>query len=120
MSNKTYHAAVAAGDKPLVWLHGEIKTPPFSTEARVEAALLLRRLQRGERLSMPHARPKPSIGPRCHELRVQDRDQTWRIVFRTDRDAIVIAEVFSKKTQATPGPVIRTCQRRLAAYDALR
>jgi len=111
---------VAAGDKPLVWLHGEIKTPPFSTEGRVEAGLLLRRLQRGEILSMPHARPMPSIGARCHELRVQDRDQTWRIVFRIDRDAIVILDVFSKKTQAMPDRVIRTCQRRLASYDGLR
>jgi phage-related protein len=120
MSNMTYHASVAAGDKPLVWLHGEIKTPPLSTEARVEAGLLLRRLQRGETLTMPHARPMPAIGRRCHELRVQDRDQTWRIVLRTDSDAIVILEVFSKKTQATPDLVIRTCQRRLASYDGLR
>jgi phage-related protein len=93
---------MAAGDKPLVWLHGEIKTPPFTSEARVEAGLLLRRLQRGEQLAMPHARPMPSIGPRCHELRVPDRDQTWRIVLRIDSDAIVIAEVFPKKTRATP------------------
>jgi hypothetical protein len=28
-------------DKPLAWLHGEIKTPPFSTEARIEAGVLL-------------------------------------------------------------------------------
>ena len=48
---------------PLVWLHGEIKTPPFTREARVEAGTLLRRLQEGERLEMPHSRPMPSIGP---------------------------------------------------------
>ena len=35
-------------DKPLVWLHGEVKSPPFSGAARLEAGLLLRRLQRGE------------------------------------------------------------------------
>jgi len=111
---------MAVGGKPLVWLHGEIKTPPFSTDARVEAGLLLRRLQRGETLSMPHARPMPSIGRRCHELRVQDRDQTWRIVLRIDADAIVMLEVFSKKSQATPDLVLRTCQRRLQRYDSLR
>jgi hypothetical protein len=44
-------------DKPLVWLHGEIKTPPFSANARLEAGQLLRRLQKGELLGMPHARP---------------------------------------------------------------
>ncbi|HET7699063.1 MAG TPA: hypothetical protein VFK57_25315 [Vicinamibacterales bacterium] len=43
--------STAHADKPLVWLHGEVRTPPFSTEARIEAGTLLRRLQRGERLS---------------------------------------------------------------------
>ena len=38
-------------DKPLVWLRGEIKSPPFSADARLEAGVLLRRLQRGERAS---------------------------------------------------------------------
>ena len=104
-------------DKPLVWLHGEVKTPPFSAEARVEAGVLLRRLQRGDRLSMPHSRPMPSIGKRCHELRVQDDDVTWRIVYRTDPDAVVIADVFAKKTQRTPRAVTERCQARLSAYD---
>ncbi len=31
-------------DKPLVWLRGEVKTPPFGAEARVQAGFLLRRL----------------------------------------------------------------------------
>jgi hypothetical protein len=31
-------------DKPLVWLRGEIKTPPLSTNARLEAGFLLRQL----------------------------------------------------------------------------
>jgi len=63
-------------EKPLVWLHGEIKTPPFTADARVEAGVLLRRLQRGEGLSLPHSRPMRDIGRRCHELRVPDEDQT--------------------------------------------
>jgi phage-related protein len=108
-----------SADKPLVWLHGEVKTPPFSAEARVEAGVLLRRLQRGERLSLPHSRPMPSIGPRCHELRIPDADATWRLVYRLDSDAIVIVEVFSKKTRATAKHVIEACQRRLKAYDAI-
>ena len=103
--------------KPLVWIHGEIHTPPFSAEARIEAGVLLRRLQRGERLSLPHSRPMPVLGPRCHELRVVDRDATWRIMYRADEDAVVILEVFSKKTRATPTAVIESCRRRLAEYD---
>jgi phage-related protein len=104
-------------DKPLVWLHGEVKTPPFSATARLEAGFLLRRLQKGDVLSMPQSRPMPSIGPRCHELRVNDEAATWRIVYRIDVDAIVIAAVFSKKTQATPVEVIKVCKKRLKEYD---
>ena len=59
--------------RPLVWLKGEIRTPPFSAEARVEAGFLRRRLQRGERLDMPQARAMPGVGARCVELRVVDR-----------------------------------------------
>ncbi|MBA3768611.1 MAG: type II toxin-antitoxin system RelE/ParE family toxin [Acidobacteria bacterium] len=106
-------------DKPLVWLRGEVKTPPFSLEARLEAGVLLRRLQRGESLSLPHSRPMPGIGPRCHELRIVDRDKTWRIIYRVDRDAVVIADVFRKTTQQTPKRVIDDCRRRLSQYDAL-
>jgi phage-related protein len=104
-------------DKPLVWLHGEVKTPPFSQEGRVEAGTLLRRLQQGEKLSLPHSRPMPVIGPRCHELRIQDQDVTWRIVYRTDLDAVIIAAVFAKKTSATPKQLIDVCKERLRRYD---
>lgn len=104
-------------DKPLVWLHGEIKTPPFSLEARIEAGMLLRRLQGGESIGLPHSRPMPLIGKRCHELRIHDEDVTWRIVYRTDADAIVIGEVFPKKTGRTPKKVIDVCKRRFKKYD---
>src|SRR3954469_13673337 len=109
---------MAAIDKPLVWLHGEIKSPPLSPAARLEAGLLLRKLQRGEKLGMPYARPMPSMGPRCHELRINDASATWRIAYRIDSDAIVIIEVFSKKTTQTPKPVIDNCKRRLKDYDS--
>ncbi len=106
-------------DKPLLWLRGEVKTPPFSAAARVEAGMLLRRLQGGERLGLPHSRPMPGIGARCHELRVVDAGKTWRIVYRLDRDAVVIADVFQKTTKQTPVRIVRDCQRRLAQYDAV-
>jgi phage-related protein len=108
---------MSSDDKPLVWLYGEVKTPPFSQLARIAAGFLLRRLQRGDRLALPHSRPMPSIGRRCHELRVVDEDRTWRIVYRIDADAIVIAEVFAKKTAQTPKRVIDTCKQRLKEYD---
>ena len=66
---------------------------------------------------MPHSRSMPSIGRRCHELRINDETATWRIVYRIDPDAVVILEVFSKKTTQTPGTVIDNCKRRLKDYD---
>jgi phage-related protein len=108
---------VSPKHKPLVWLHGQIKTPPLSQEARIEAGFLLRRLQRGEMLSLPHSRPMPAIGPRCHELRINDVSGAWRVVYRLDNDAIVIAEVFTKKTSRTPNATIELCRKRLREYD---
>jgi phage-related protein len=108
---------VSPKDKPLAWLHGEIKTPPLSRSARLEAGFLLRQLQRGELLSMPQSRPMPSVGPRCHELRINDVTGTWCVVYRIDNDAIVILEVFAKKTGKTPKTVIDTCRKRLKEYD---
>ena len=78
---------------------------------------MLRRLQAGETLRLPHSRPMPSIGLRCHELRIVDRDTTWRIIYRTDDDAVVIAEVFAKKTRKTPRHAIDVSISRLKEYD---
>jgi phage-related protein len=60
----------------------------------------------------------PSIGQRCQELRVVDADKTWRLVYRIDAEAIVIADVFQKTTARTPTRVIDDCRRRLRLYDA--
>lgn len=108
-------------DKPLVWLHGEVKSPPFSSEARIKAGFLLRELQSGVKLSMPDSRPMPSIGRRCYELRIIDSEsgKTWRIMYRIDPDAVVILDVFAKKTQKTPQKVIDVCKKRLREYDRI-
>ncbi len=108
---------LASVDKPLVWLSGEIKTPPFSAAARCEAGVLLRQLQAGVKLGMPHSRPMSSIGVRCHELRIVDDNKTWRVVYRLDPDAVIIADVFQKTTRQTPARVIAACTRRLKRYD---
>jgi len=60
----------------------------------------------------------PSIAPRCHELRIVDRDVAWRIVYRTDDDAVVIVEVFRKTTARTSKQFIEVCRKRLGDYDA--
>src|SRR5665647_3868276 len=99
--------------KLLAWLHGEVKTPPFSAEARIEAGVLLRHLQEGIKISLPHSRPMPSIGRGCHELRIPDENRTWRIVYYVDTVAIVILEVFAKTTNQTPQAIIDVCKARL-------
>ena len=38
-------------------------------------------------------------------------------MYREDSDSVLIAEVFSKKTQATPKSVIDLCKRRFDFYD---
>jgi phage-related protein len=118
MSDPTYNPeAMISDDRPLVWLSSVVKSPPFSKDARLEAGFLLRKLQKGQMLDMPHSRPMPVIGERCHELRVVDVDKTWRIIYRIDSDAIVILDVFSKKTRTTPQSVINRSRRRLREYD---
>ncbi|WP_425615301.1 type II toxin-antitoxin system RelE/ParE family toxin [Anatilimnocola sp. NA78] len=104
--------------KPLVWLEGEVKTPPFTVEGRQEVGMLLRLLQEGLRLSMPHAEALPDVGARCGALRVRDSQHNWRIMYRIDSDAILVLEVYAKKTRKIPDEVIARCQKRLSHYDA--
>jgi phage-related protein len=124
MSLLTYHKQMKKQEKPnakpikpLAWLHGEVKTPPFSAAARIEAGGLIRRIQNGELLPMPLSRPMSIIGSNCHELRVNDETLVWRIMYRIDADAIVILEVFPKKSPETPKPVIDVCKARLKRYE---
>jgi len=118
MSDMTYNPrAMTSSSKPLVWLSAVVKSPPFSKEARLEAGFLLRKLQLGQLLEMPQSRPMPVIGKCCHELRVIDVDKTWRIVYNIDSDAIVILDVFNKKTQTTPQKVIDRSKKRLREYN---
>jgi phage-related protein len=107
-----------AKDRPVIWLHGEVKTPPFSRDARLVAGILLRRLQRGERLRLPLSRPMPQIATGCHELRISDGRTEWRIVYFVAADGIVVLEVFAKKTRQTPTQVLLNCKRRLDKYKS--
>jgi phage-related protein len=66
---------------------------------------------------MPQSRPMPSVGSRCHELRINDVSCRWRLIYRTDPDAIVIVDVFAKKSAKTPKTVLEVCRRRLKEYE---
>lgn len=106
--------------KPLAWLHGEVKSPPFTPAGRIEVGQLLARLQEGESIGLPHSRPLPALGPRVHELRVRDAGHNWRVVYRTDPDAIVIAAVFAKTSVAGQRREFENAVRRLTRYDTAR
>jgi phage-related protein len=109
--------AKEASRKSLARLGDWIKTPPLSKQARVEVGTLLSLVQDGEAVGMPHSRPMPSVGPRCHELRVTDENRIWRVIYRIDRDEIVVADVFSKTTQKTSKQDIERSKDRLRKFD---
>jgi phage-related protein len=119
MVKETKAGQVKPSRKPLVWLHGEVKSPPFTPKGRQEAGMLLRFLQEGELLEMPQAEPLPDVGPQCGALRVRDAEHNWRIMYRIDSDAILILEVYSKKTPKIPDEVINRCKQRLKRYDSV-
>ena len=66
--------------KPLVWLQGEVKTPPFTPEGRQQAGMLLRLL--------------------------------------IDSDAVLVLDVYSKKTRKIPDEAIRRCKQRIKRYES--
>jgi phage-related protein len=49
-------------------------------------------------------------------MRVNDETRAWRIVYYLDVDAVVILEVFSKTSRATPDAVMKSCRKRLRHY----
>ena len=61
----------------------------------------------------------PDIGTACHELRIVDKTANWRIMYHIAPDAIVILDVFAKKTAATPESVISQCRKRLEEFQRL-
>jgi phage-related protein len=60
----------------------------------------------------------PTIGSGCHELRIVDVGVNWRLMYHIATDAIVVLEVFAKKTPATPKATIDECRKRLELYRA--
>jgi len=101
----------------LVIAHGDIRTPPLSSSMRKRIGFLLRSIQEGNTIAFPTSRPMPSIGPRCHELRMTDNKVEWRVVYHVAAVAVVVLDVFRKTTQKTPPRVIDDCKDRLAAYN---
>ena len=106
------------GDKPLYVLHGQIKTPPMSAQARVEAGYNLQLVQQGEMLAMPVSRPMPAVGASCHELRIGDPELgiEWRVIYCVDSDVVIVLDVFKKASRETPDRIKQACRERLSRY----
>jgi phage-related protein len=64
----------------------------------------------------------PGIGSNCHELRIADAGTgvDWRLVYCIDSAAIVVLDVFEKKTRITPKHVIESCRDRYKRYLAAK
>lgn len=102
--------------KPLALIAEQIKTPPFSEEARIEAGTFLSQIQDGESLPMPYNRPMSDIGPGCHELRIKDKGGEWRILYQITDHEILVVRIFKKKTPKTPKQEIELAKKRIAAH----
>ena len=75
-----------------------------------------RRLLLPRRVSKPGFCCDGSNTGKCSGCLIADRTQTWRIMYFVAADAVVILDVFSKKTETTPKTVVNTCRQRLASY----
>jgi ribosome-binding protein aMBF1 (putative translation factor) len=45
----------------------------------------------------------PALGPRCHELRIQDAGATWRIIYRLDQGCRDYRRSFHQENPGNPG-----------------
>ena len=78
-------AKVAGGErrrstrKPLVWFHGQVKSPPFTAEGRQEAGMLLRVLQEGEQFGT-----RAITGGSCFLL-IPTQSWSWRFIPKRQR-----------------------------------
>ncbi len=81
---------------------------------RREIGTLLMMLQQGVVLGMPQSRPMRVIHKNAHELRVRDRDGTYRVIYViVERGKIVIPHAFTKKSRTTPQKEIDLSIKRL-------
>jgi phage-related protein len=102
--------------RPVVWI-ADINTAGLGKDGRRETAGLIDDLQEGILLRLPHSRPMPSIGERCHELRIRELGHRWRILYHLGYGEIVILSMFDKKQRKTPKREIQLAKRRLRLYQ---
>ena len=104
--------------RAVVWI-ADISAKEVGRDARRQAGRLIDDLQEGLSLGLPHSRPMPAIGERCHELRIRESGHNWRILYHVGHGEIAILSIFDKKGQKTPQQEIRLAQRRLRLYQRI-
>ena len=86
----------------------------FPEGVRLRLGKALFRLQLGERLHLPHARPMPLVAPGVSEVRVRGEDEIYRTFYYTGSEqGILVLHAFAKKTQRTPSGEIETARKHL-------
>ena len=86
----------------------------FPEEIRREVCQDIFELQKGNQLSMPLAKPMPSIGMGVEELRIKDANGAFRVFYFTKLvDRVLIFHAFQKKTRKTPTHEIELGRKRL-------
>ncbi len=75
----------------------------FPEAIREDLADALARLEQGQKLSFPLSRAMPSIGKAVHELRLRERDGTYRVVYAiVSKSGVWLLHAFQKKSRKTP------------------
>ncbi len=86
----------------------------FPAEVRRELGKALYDLQRGEALSMPLARPMPSVATGVAELRIRDRAGIYRVFYLVKLErGVLVFHAFVKKSRATPERELALGKKRL-------
>jgi len=86
----------------------------FPKEVRLRLGRGLFRLQLGEQLGMPNARPMPGVAAGVSELRVKGEDGSFRaFYYAASSRGVLVFHAFVKKTQRTPPLEIELGRKRL-------
>jgi phage-related protein len=86
----------------------------FPKEARASLGRGLFRLQIGEMLGMPNARPMPAVAAGVSELRIRGENGSFRVFYFTaTAKGVLVIHAFEKKTQRTPPLEIELAKKRL-------
>jgi phage-related protein len=86
----------------------------FPKEVRIRLGRGLFRLQLGEQIGLPNARPMPSVAAGVSEIRVRGEDGAYRaFYYAAAPQGVFVFHAFVKKTRGTPPLEIELAKKRL-------